>query len=45
MAGFDKENKLIYEDLSPSLQALLKNKVKLSDLLVLIDKLQKLMEN
>ena len=42
MAGFDKENKLIYEDLSPSLQALLKNKVKLSDLLVLIDKLQKI---
>lgn len=42
MAGFDKENKLNYEDLSPSLQNLFKNGVKLEDLLFLIDQLQKI---
>lgn len=43
--AFDKENKLIYEDLSPSLQDLLKNKVTTKDLLALFDKLEKVNKN
>lgn len=41
---FDEENKIIYEDLSPSLQNLLKNNANKDDLLLLIDKLEKVIK-
>ena len=45
MAEVDNENKITYEELSPSLQALFKNAVTQEDYSELVDKLNKISEN